>query len=137
MLGFVFIWAWLDSFVLISSNEILIILAIMVFLEILEYALSGLAAKFTGAEKRSAFLAIIGGIAGTIFLGSLFFVVGAVLGLFIGSYLGAYWGELQAGKTKADARRAAMGALMGSIAAKLIKSSMTVVIGIWMIKELI
>ena len=106
-------------------------------LELLEYALSGLAAKYTGAEKRSAFLAIAGGLLGTIILGSLFFVVGALLGLFLGSYLGAYWGELQAGKAKTDARRAALGALMGSIAGKVIKSAMTVVIGVWMIQEVI
>ncbi len=137
MLGFIFIWAWVSDFALISSTELLIILGIMLMLEFLEYVLSGLAAKYTGAEKRSAFLAIAGGFLGTIILGSLFFVVGALLGLFLGSYLGAYWGELQAGKTKMDARRAALGALMGSIAGKVIKSAMTVMIGVWMIKEVI
>ena len=72
-----------------------------------------------GAEKRSAFLAVIGGVLGTIVLGSLFFIVGAILGLLIGSYLGAYWGEHQAGKAPDEARRAALAALMGSIAGKL------------------
>lgn len=137
MLIFIFIWAWIGNFTLISGTELLIILGIMLMLEVLEYALSGLAARYTGASKRSAFLAIMGGFLGTIILGSLFFVVGALLGLFLGSYLGAYWGELHAGKAKAEARRAAMGALMGSIAAKMIKSAMTMVIGVWMIKELI
>ena len=137
MLLFIFIWTWLGDFALISVNEVLIILAIMLVLEVMEYALSGLAVKYTGAEKRSAFLAIIGGLLGTIILGSLFFVIGALAGLFIGSYLGAYWGELHAGKGKQAARRAAMGALMGSIAAKVLKSAMTVVIGIWMIKEVV
>ncbi|MCF6237640.1 MAG: DUF456 domain-containing protein [Candidatus Marinimicrobia bacterium] len=137
MLGFIFVWAWVGDFGLISVAEILIILGIMLLLEIMEYALGGLAAKYSGAEKRSAILAIIGGLVGTIILGSLFFVVGAVIGLFLGSYLGAYWGELQAGKDQSSARRAAMGALMGSIAAKVIKSAMTVVIGVWMIKEVV
>ncbi|NQV16475.1 DUF456 domain-containing protein [bacterium] len=137
MLAFVYVWAWLGDFALISVPQILIILAIMLLLEILEYVLSGIALKYTGAEKRSAFLAVLGGVLGTIILGSLFFVVGAVLGLFVGSYLGAYWGELQAGKSNAAARRAAIGALMGNIAAKVLKSSMTVVIGVWMIKETI
>ena len=135
MLAFIFVWAWIGDFVLISGNEILVIFALMLVLEILEYGLSGLAAKFTGAEKRSAFLAIIGGLLGTILLGSLFFIVGALIGLFLGSYLGAYWGEIQAGKTTVEARRAALGALMGSLAAKVIKSSMTIVISVWMIRE--
>ncbi len=137
MLLFIFIWAWIGGFVLISMNEILVILGIMVLLEILEYALAGFAARYSGAEKRSAFLAIIGGLLGTIILGSLFFILGAILGLFIGSYLGAYWGEKQAGKNIAVARKAALGALVGSLAAKVIKSSMTLIIGVWMIRELI
>jgi uncharacterized protein YqgC (DUF456 family) len=137
MLIFIFIWAWIGGFALISVSELFIILGIMLFLEVLEFSLGGIAAKFTGAEKRSIFLAIIGGLVGTIFLGSLFFILGALLGLFLGSYLGAYWGERQAGKTPENARRAALGALLGSIAAKVIKSAMTVIIGIWMIKEVV
>ena len=137
MLAFIFIRAWFGDFILISLPEIFIILALMILLEILEFALSGLAAKYSGAEKRSAFLAVVGGLLGTIVLGSLFFIVGAILGLLIGSYLGAYWGEHQAGKTPADARRAALGALMGSIAGKVLKSATTVVIGVWMIREIL
>jgi len=109
----------------------------MLLLEVLEFVLSGLAAKYSGAEKRSAFLAIAGGILGTIVLGSLFFIVGAILGLLIGSYLGAYWGEYQAGKSPAEARRVAVGALMGSVAGKLLKSATTVIIGVWMIREIL
>ncbi len=137
MLIFIFIWAWTGGFALISITEILIILGLLILLEILEFALSGLASKYSGAEKRSAFLAIIGGLLGTFVLGSLFFIAGAVLGLFLGSYLGAYLGEIQAGKSKADAKRAALGALMGNIAGKLIKSSTIVIIAVWMIREII
>ncbi len=137
MLIFIFIWAWFGDFVLISLPEIFIILGLMILLEILEFALSGLAAKYSGAEKRSAFLAVVGGLLGTIVLGSLFFIVGAILGLLIGSYVGAYWGEHQAGKSPAEARRAALGALMGSIAGKVLKSATTVIIGVWMIREIL
>ena len=137
MLIFIFVWAWFGDFVLISLPEIFIILGLLVLLEILEFALGGLAAQYSGAEKRSAFLALLGGVLGTIVLGSLFFIVGAILGLLIGSYLGAYLGELQAGKSPAEARRAALAALMGSIAGKLLKSATTVIIGVWMIQEIL
>ena len=137
MLAFIFIWAWFGDFVLISVTEISIILALLILLEILEFALSGLAAKYSGAEKSSAIRAIIGGVMGTIVLGSVFFIVGAILGLFIGSYLGAYWGEQQAGKSKAEAHKAALGALLGSVAGKLLKSASTVIIGVWMIREIL
>jgi uncharacterized protein YqgC (DUF456 family) len=137
MLAFIFVWAWFGDFVLISLPEIFVILLLMVLLEILEFALSGLAVKYSGAEKRSAFLAIVGGLLGTIVLGSLFFIVGAILGLLIGSYLGAYWGEHQAGKSPAEARRAALGALMGSIAGKILKSATTIIIGVWMLQEIL
>ena len=137
MLIFIFVWAWFGDFVLISLPEIFIILGLLVLLEILEFALGGLAAQYSGAEKRSAFLALLGGVLGPIVLGSLFFIVGAILGLLIGSYLGAYLGELQAGKSPAEARRAALAALMGSIAGKLLKSATTVIIGVWMIEEIL
>jgi len=135
MLGFIFIWGWAGDFALISFTEIIVILAIMIILELMEFVLSGLAVRYTGAGKRSAFLAIIGGLLGTIILGSLFFLVGAITGLLVGSYLGAFWGERQAGKDKIQARKAAIGALVGTIAAKVIKSSVTIMIGVWMIKE--
>ncbi|MCF7808659.1 MAG: DUF456 domain-containing protein [Candidatus Marinimicrobia bacterium] len=137
MLLFIFIWAWSTGFTVISATELSIIFVILLFLEFIEYGLSGLAAKYSGAEDRSAFLAIVGGLLGTIVLGSLFFVVGAILGLFLGSYLGAYWGENQAGKTSAEARKAALGALMGSITAKVLKTAVTVVIAVWMIGEVV
>jgi len=137
MLLFIFIWTWLGDYALISVTELLIILGIMIVLEALEYALSGLAARYTGAEKRSAFLAIAGGLLGTIILGSLFFLVGAIVGLFLGSYLGAFWGERQAGKDYIQARQAAVGALIGTIAAKVLKSSVTVIIGVWMIEAVV
>jgi len=137
MLLFISIWAWIGEFALISLTELGIILALLILLEVMEFALSGLAARYTGAEKRSAFLAIVGGLLGTIILGSLFFIAGALIGLFLGSYLGAYWGEKQAGKTAVEARKAALGALMGSVAGKLLKSSVTIVIGVWMIREIL
>ena len=135
MLIFIFIWGWIDGFVVISILEILAVLVILILLEILEFTLSGLVAKYSGGEKRSALLAIFGGLMGTIVLGSLFFIVGALVGLFLGSYLGAYLGEVQVGKSKVEARKAALGALFGTLAAKLIKSSMAIVIGVWMIRE--
>jgi len=137
MAGFTFLWAWISGFKVISLYEILVILVLVVLLEIMEFALSGLAARYTGAGKRSAFLAIVGGFLGTIILGAMFFVIGALVGLFLGSYLGAYWGEIQAGKDQAHARKAAMGALLGNVAAKVLKSSAVLVLGVWMIKELV
>jgi len=137
MLLFISIWAWTGEFALISMTELGIILALLILLEVMEFALSGLAARYTGAEKRSAFLAIVGGLLGTIILGSLFFIAGALIGLFLGSYLGTYWGEKQAGKTAVEARKAALGALMGSVAGKLLKSAATIVIGVWMIREIL
>lgn len=137
MLIFIFIWAWITDFTLISMTEILIVFGLLLLLEGLEFALGGIVAKYSGAEKQSAFLAIIGGLVGTIVLGSLFFIAGAVLGLFVGSYLGAYWGEQRAGKSRKEARKAALGALLGSLAGKVIKSATTVVIGVWMIREVV
>ena len=137
MLLFIFIWAWLGDFVIISTSELLIVFVLMLLMEVVEYGLSGLAAKYSGSENRSAFLAVLGGFLGTIIMGTLFFVVGAVLGLFIGSYLGVFWGEKQSGKSNKVARKAALGALMGTVTAKVLKTAMTIVIGLWMIVEVV
>lgn len=137
MAAFIFVWAWMTGFALMSLNALLFILFIVVVLEILEFALGGFATRVGGGEKRSAFLAVVGGLLGTIVLGSVFFVIGALIGLFLGSFLGAYWGELQAGKTRAEAKRAAMATLLGNIAAKVLKTAAVIVIGVWMIRELV
>lgn len=114
----------------------MLVFFILLVLEILEFSLGGLVAKYTGAENRSIFLAILGGVFGTILLGSLFLVVGALLGLCFGSYLGVYFGEKQAGKSAREARKSALAVLLGNLAAKVLKTAMTLSNAIWMMMEI-
>lgn len=130
----VFLWGWgsgFETFTLVHSIWVLVVTFI---LEGVEFLLGSITAQIYGASRRSAFLGIVGGIVGTILGAGVFAIFGALVGLLAGSYLGVYWGELINGMEKKDAARAALAALMGNVAAKLLKSTAAIVIGVWMIR---
>jgi len=108
----VLICGWVTGFAAISGSHIFTIFAISIFLEVVEFLMGGLAARYYGAERRSAIFAILGGVIGTIIGVSILVPVGALIGLVAGSYLGAYMGEKLSGKTDALAARAALGAVL-------------------------
>ena len=128
----VLICGWVTGFAAISGSHIFTIFAISIFLEVVEFLMGGLAARYYGAERRSAIFAILGGVIGTIIGVSILVPVGALIGLVAGSYLGAYMGEKLSGKTDALAARAALGAVLGNVVSKTLKSTAVLIIGIWL-----
>ncbi|GAG48740.1 unnamed protein product, partial [marine sediment metagenome] len=109
----VLVCGWITGFAAITATHVLIIFTISVFLEVVEFFMGGLAARYYGASRRSAVFAVLGGLAGTIIGVSILVPVGALIGLIAGSYLGAYLSEKLSGKTDADATRAALGTVLG------------------------
>ncbi len=128
----VLVCGWITGFEAITPTHVIVIFAISIVLEVVEFFMGGLAARYFGAGRRSALFAILGGIAGTIIGVSILVPIGALVGLFAGSYLGAYLGEKLSGKTDADAARAALGAVLGNVVSKTLKSTAVVIIGIWL-----
>ncbi len=128
----VLVCGWITGFAAITPTHVIVIFGISIFLEVVEFFLGGLAARYFGASRRSALFAILGGIAGTIIGVSILVPVGALIGLFAGSYLGAYISENLAGKSSADSARAALGAVLGNVVSKTLKSTAVVIIGIWL-----
>ena len=125
------IWGWSTGFILITPGIIITCFVISVFLELLEIFFSGLMVKFSGGSKKTAVFAILGGFIGAILGTGFLFLIGAFLGLLIGSFLGALFGELMSGKTVLDSMKISLSTIMGNIAAKLIKSTTVIVMGIW------
>lgn len=131
------LWGFFSQFETVSGIQVLVVVLIAGGLELVEFLLGGLAARYYGAGSRSMWLAILGGVIGTIIGAGLFVFVGALVGLLFGSYAGAYLGELSQGRSEAEATRAAMGALLGSVASKALKMIATIVMGIWLIQHVI
>lgn len=131
------LWGFFGHFHTVSGGQVLVVLLIAGGLELIEFLLGGLAARYYGASSRSMWMAILGGFVGTIIGAGLFVFIGALVGLLAGSYLGAYLGELSQGRSETEAVRAAMGALMGNVASKTLKMAATFVMGIWLIRQVI
>lgn len=131
------LWGFLGHFETVSGTQVFVVVLIAAGLELVEFFLGGLAARYYGASSRSMWLAILGGVVGTIIGAGLFVFVGALLGLLAGSYAGAYLGELSQGRSESEAARAAMGSLLGNVASKTLKMIATFVMGIWLIQHVI
>jgi len=134
MAGLVLLWGLFSGFATFTINHFITVLVAVLLLEGIEFLLGGFTAKISGASNRSAWLGIVGGLVGTFLGAALFVLIGALVGLLTGSYLGVYWGEKQRGRSHRAAAGAALATLLGNMAAKLLKSSAAVVIGVWMIR---
>ncbi|GEM_PF-263288 len=129
-----FIGGWMTDYATLTVGHILIMFAVSIILEVVEFFLGGLAVKYFGAGNRTAIFAIAGGIAGTIIGAGMLFLAGAFFGLLAGSYAGAYLSEILEGKTGAEAVRTAFGAVMGNVVSKVLKSTAVIIMGVWMIR---
>ncbi|MEP7014244.1 MAG: DUF456 family protein [Verrucomicrobiota bacterium] len=88
-----------------------LVLAVLVFLTLLTYALDFcggyFGAKHFGATKWGTIGAVLGAVIGIFF---------GIVGLFVGPVIGAVVGEVVAGKKLIDAGRAGWGSLLGNLA---------------------
>lgn len=113
---------------MLSATVLVVLLALAVAGEILEYILGVSMATKRGASRRAAFGGIVGGIIGA-FAGVPVFLLGPVIGLFAGVFLGAFVVELAVKKDVAASFRSATGAFYGRVGATLVKT----LIGITMV----
>ncbi len=111
---------WSDQPFHITTFIILIALAL--FAELIEFALSAVGARKAGASKRSALLALFFSLVGAIIATFIIPipVVGTIIGACLGAFLGACLGEMSLGKEMNDTIKigtaAAVGRLLGTIA---------------------
>ena len=78
------------------------------------------------------YLAVIGGFVGVI-VGVPVPIIGPVIAGLLGTFLGALIGELESGAPHLTAARAAIGALLGRVAASAMKVAIGVAIAAWLV----
>jgi hypothetical protein len=134
--GIILLIGLFTKFSFIDPWQITLLFILSIILELMEFLLGAIVAKYFGASNRSAMLAVVGGIMGIIIGTSILPLIGTLAGLFAGAYSGVYIGEISSGKTAKESARSAFGACIGTLLSKFIKSASVVIIGLWFIKQI-
>lgn len=101
--------------------------------EVLEFTLSARYTRKYGGSRRAAWGAIIGGIVGA-FVGVPVPIIGSVIGAFVGSFAGALAAEYtHRDATAGTATKVATGALIGRVVAAAMKTTLGVMIAVWLV----
>ena len=120
----------------ISWVLIFLLFAIAILLEFLEFSLSGYMANRFGGSKLSIAGAILGGLIGAILGTAILPVIGTLMGAFIGAFGGAFIGEYFISRDFERAILAGIGAFLGAVGGKTLKTvtavAMVVTIGFYL-----
>jgi len=114
LLGLVGLWDWFHGFGF-GAGFYVLLLALALSAEAAEFVSQFFGAKRYGATGKGNLGGLVGALAGAI-LGALFlFGIGALFGAVAGAFAGCYLFERSHGRSDAEARRAAMGAMYGKV----------------------
>lgn len=129
------LYSMLTDFSGISWVLIFLLFAIAVLLEFLEFSLSGYMANRFGGSKLSVVGAILGGLIGAIWGTAILPIIGTLIGAFIGAFGGAFIGEYFISRDFERAFLAGIGAFLGAVGGKTMKTvtavAMVVTIGFY------
>ncbi len=120
-------YAWMTDFRTVGWVPIVVVVALAIAAEVIEFSLGGKYARKYGGSKRAAWGAILGGIVGAV-MGVPIPIVGSVIGAFVGSFVGAAAFEYTAQKNLQPSLRAGWGALIGRLAATAVKTGIGVAV---------
>jgi uncharacterized protein YqgC (DUF456 family) len=121
-------WDWMTPGVTIPVSTYLVYLGIAFFGECIEFGLQAFGARKYGASRSGNWGAIGGAIAGAIFGAPFFLGLGALVGAVLGAYLGCLVIELMNGRPSVEARRAALGAMLGKVMGLSVKIGIGVIL---------
>ena len=116
----------------IGTASLVIVAAMAIAGEVLEFALSGRYTRKYGGSRRAAWGAIIGGIVGAV-IGVPLPIVGSMIGAFAGAFAGALVAEYTRAANAATAARVATGALIGRAVAAALKVAIGLAMAVWII----
>ena len=116
----------------IKSVTVAEVAALALAAELIELSVTARYARRYGGSRRAAWGAVIGGFVGTV-IGVPVPIIGPVIAGLLGTFLGALIGELESGAHHLTAARAAIGALLGRVAASVMKVAVGVAIAAWLI----
>ena len=121
IIAILWVWDWMTPGASIPVNMYLIFLGAAFLGECVEFALQAAGARKYGASRSGNWGAIAGAIAGAIFGAPFFLGLGALVGAVLGAYLGCLGIELLNQRPLPEARRAAMGAMLGKVLGLAVK----------------
>jgi uncharacterized protein YqgC (DUF456 family) len=114
-------WSWITPESPLTLTTFLIFVAVAFLGECIEFALQALGASKYGASSSGNWGAFAGAIFGAI-LGAPFFLgLGALFGAVGGAYLGCLGVEVMNHRPFADAKKAALGAMIGKVLGLAVK----------------
>ena len=102
-----FIYAWYTDFTVITWGVLLVLVALALLSQMVEYLATIIGAKKYGASRWGVAGAVAGGLIG--------FFAGGVLGIIAGPFIGALAGELLYGRTIGTSMKIGFGTLVGFI----------------------
>ena len=128
IIAILWIWDWVTPGASIPLEMYLVFLGAAFLGECIEFGLQAFGARKYGASRSGNWGAIAGAIAGAIFGAPFFFGLGALAGAVLGAYLGCLGIELMNGRPGIEARRAALGAMLGKVLGLAVKIGIGVVL---------
>ncbi len=128
IIAILWIWDWVTPGASISLEMYLVYLGAALLGECIEFGLQVFGARKYGASRSGNWGAIAGAIAGAIFGVPFFFGLGALVGAVLGAYIGCLGIELMNGRPGKEARRAALGAMLGKVLGLAVKIGIGVVL---------
>jgi uncharacterized protein YqgC (DUF456 family) len=114
----------------IGLATVVVMGALMVLAEGLEWVLTSRFTKRYGGSRRAGWGAIIGGMVGA-FLGVPVPVVGSIVGAFLGAFVGAFVFEWSRAKNTELSARVAWGAFVGRVVAAAMKVGIGLAMAVW------
>jgi hypothetical protein len=115
------LYALYGGFKDITYKIILILIALVILGEALEYGFGILGAKKRGASKGAIIASIVGGIVGAIIGAPFLFGIGSLIGAFLGAFAGAFLLEYSHGRGIDQAMESGWGALIGRVGGAITK----------------
>jgi uncharacterized protein YqgC (DUF456 family) len=117
----VIVYAFITGFDKIGIKIILILIAITILAEGLDFVLGISGAARLGITKRVVWISAFGGLAGAMLLTPVFFGLGSVLGVFLGGFACMLMFELLHQSKLKPALRSSYSALLGRVSGTLAK----------------
>lgn len=115
------LYGWYGGFQEITVKTIIILIALAVIGEVLEFVFGIAGAKKQKASKSAIVGSIIGGIVGAVLGAPFFFGVGSIIGAFLGAFAGAFLIELAKEKGLNQAMQSGRGAFVGRVVGTITK----------------
>ena len=121
-----FLYSWLNNFSVITYQMLLVLLALAVAAEVLEFWSGLWGARRYGGSRKAMLGTLIGGLTGAIILTPMLFGFGALAGAFLGAFVGGFVVTYLEQRKMSQAMRVGWGGLLGRVFAMVFKGGAVV-----------